>query len=382
MRFKSLFIFAASLLAYSQLAQSADVWQGQPSYPVNRQHDYSMPYQVSAGYPQSGKRADRFNAYQNRPFAAPGNYRFRNWDLDRENRAKQQYKQVPVDRPQRAVSYWGGNPVRQLAPAVGRSTSADYTNRPALRRTYQPQRMAYAPAQYRFRPLQKRAPLVSQPRLKYRPMQVEIPQHVRFRPLNPVAQTRLGHNQENRYRHMWPQPNSYAQQQPGYAYPVQSMQRNRYVYNYNYPEARDWRSNYNAWQAPAPQPIVPSPMAMPGYVWRAPAPRFRTQPLPRQMHYPSAYPRHAYNMGPYWGQNRQPGYPAYPQPMPNIYNGYSSRLPMARPQWQAPANRYSGTDWYDGQHDGEGAWYQLASRNQPTVSQHWSDPAGGNLATE
>jgi hypothetical protein len=55
---------------------------------------------------------------------------------------------------------------------------------------------------------------------------------------------------------------------------------------------------------------------------------------------------------------------------------------MARPQWQAPVDRYSGTDWYDGRRDGEGAWYQLANQNLPAVSQRWNDPAGDNLATE
>jgi hypothetical protein len=380
MRFKSLFIFATSLLAYSQLAQSADVWQGQPSYPASSQHHYGMAPQAFTRYPQTSNSRGRISAFENRSVAYPGNYRFRDWGDGRTNQTSR-HSQVPAVRSPRAVSYWGGNPVSQGNPVAGMSPRAGYPDQPSrLRQTYQPPRMAYAQPQYRFRPLQKRSPIKSQPRLKYRPMQVEIPQHVRFRPLNPVAQTRPGHTQESRYRRMWPQPNHYALQQPGYYNPVQSWQRDRYAYNYPY--ARGWRPNDNAWRAPAPQPIVPSPMAMPGYAWSAPVPRFRPQPLPRQMHYPPAYPRHVHNMGPYWAPNRQTGYPVHPQPVPDVYNRYSSRLPMARPQWQPPVNRNRGTDWYDGRRDGEGAWYQLAKRNLPAVSQRWSDPAGDNLPME
>lgn len=377
MRFRSLFILSTSLLVISQLVQSAEVWQGRPFYPAsNQQHYFAMASQVNPAYTQASHNLVRHNAYENRPMAYQGDYRFREWNRGGLIQSRQRNA-----GPQGAVSYWGGNPLRQLSPAAGRNSSAGYTNQPTdSRHTYQPPGMAYAQPQYRFRPLQKRVPVEAQPRLKYRPMQVEIPQHVRFRPLNPVAQARPRHTQDNRYRQIWPQPNHYAQRQPTYNNQPQIWQGNRYVYHY--PAARGWHPDNSAWQAPVPQPMMPGPMAMPGYAWREPAPRFRPQPLPRQMYYPPAYPRHAHNRGPYWGQNRQAGYPVHPQPVPNIYNRYASRLPVARPQWQPPVDRNRGTDWYDGRRDGEGAWYQLAKRNLPAVSQRWRDPAGDDLPME
>jgi hypothetical protein len=381
MRFRGLFL-TASLLACSQLAQSADVWQGQPSYPANSQYYYGQASRVLPGYPQAGNSEYRFNAYENLPAVSPGNYRFRDLNSGRTNQANQR-TQVPAAKSQRSVSYWGGNPVHQGNTAAGTALRYDYPGQSVQsHQAYQPPGMAHASPQYRFRPMQKRVPVETRSRLKYRPMQVEIPQHVRFRPLNPVAQTRQRPAQSNRYQQMWQQPNHYVLQQPGFPTHAQPWPRDRYVYNY--PHARGWYPNNNAWWAPAPQPMMPMPMAMPGYAWREPAPRFRPQPQSqsRQIYYPPVYRRYPQSPQPYWAQNRFAGYPVRPYPAPTIYNRYPARLPMARPQWQAPVDRYSGTDWYDGQRDGEGAWYKLANRNLPAVSQRWSDPAGDNLATE
>jgi hypothetical protein len=308
-----------------------------------------------------------------------GRYRFRDWPDRRSNQIPHHASPARA-KVARSISYWGGNPVHQRQP-VPESTHYSAMGYPdqttGFNTAYQPGEVAYSSQRYRFRPMQDRMPVEPRASTQYRPMQVEIPQHYRFRPLQSVAQNRPRPAREYRSHQMRWRPFNAAVQPPRQYGHVAPWPRHRYAYNY--PGRMEWRPYDNGRRVMAPYPSIPSPAAMPSYVWRGPAHPMGPQFSSRQRHYPPANRRFRQPPRPYWTYRPIP-YPTNPYVGAPRIAHYPA--PLARPEWQRQANRSSGTDWYDGRHDGEGAWYQLAKSSMPAVSQRWDDPGSEILPAE
>ncbi|MES9992935.1 MAG: hypothetical protein ABW098_13335 [Candidatus Thiodiazotropha sp.] len=233
---------------------------------------------------------------------------------------------------------------------------------------------------YRFRPMERIERRATPPRLTYRPLQIEIPNNYVYRPL------RVNKGAHRVERKTPPKPA--VADRTGYGYrnygaPVQGLPQpyllpDRYLarhYNYRPPaSAARYPGNY----ARAMGYPVPRGAYLPRYAANQPFNSYRFRPLPRRpdreryrfrgpqvpryavnpYHYPPTYPQlppaHAYA---YRDRPSSIGYP---------YPGIEQA--MQRPT--AP-NPY-GTNWYDGEADGEGAWYKLAGEQVwPRVS-HFS----------
>ena len=385
MRYRNLLVFALTILGLPQTALSVGGWTDQSVYT-----DYSKGRYAFDSYrsPAPVNRYTPVRGYQSRadhlyPLPFHENYRFRAWDGGRKVSQQGGKTHLPRIAPGRSVSYWGGIPENRMRPVVPVNQEQDSTMHRDMQQQsrtrsmyHQPEVSGYSSEQYRFRPLQRvRAP-ESQGKLKYRPMQVHIPEQARFRPLNPVARSKPYPVRANLYRHDMPRPYGTAGYWPRYDVYPQPAPTGRYVYNY--PDGRHLPS-FNQRRAPRQQNMAPARSVMPRYARRDSSQvRFRPLPPPRNTAFqPGRLPRFAqrrFTQPPSWSRNRPGGYPLYPYPAPTTVARQWPPAPMVyRPQWQPPVTAHQRTDWYDGRGDGEGAWYQLASRSMPAVSQRWSD---------
>lgn len=386
MRFKTLMVLAIGILGLPQVVQSANGWSD-PSASMN---SYVSRY-GAAVYAEQPAYHGRFRPvtpqrHQTHPQAQ---YRFRAWERGNASQPQPNQKtHTPVARPAQAVSYWGGNPAARMRP-VTRSTVGTPPRQHVERRLRPMSGTAHVlpqvaassgNAQYRFRPLRQES--LSQPagQLRYRPIQVKIPEQAIFRPLNPVARS-MPPVQNSRQQYFMPPPvlpypsaDVRTQRHPYSAQPIPS---GRFVYNY--PDQRRW-SGYGPWTAYGPNRDVYNRPAVPRYAQMPARPlNFRPQPAFRAEVRPPAYrpyrfaqhnlmrpnQRHTYNPG--WRSR-------YPYPVPNyaVRHQHQPVLLGARPQWQPVRSADRSTDWYDGRGDGNGAWYQLVKNTGPAVTQQWS----------
>jgi hypothetical protein len=288
--------------------------------------------------------------------------------------------------------FTGGHPSAATAPAspgaasMGRYRSASWPSGPGfapadpMARAWQGGgrfRSSYPPG-YRFRPLPPARPGDVVQQVRYRPLQIRIPDRYVFRPLKPAAPR------------VPPMPARMASRDPGmanpwaggvygrhYGNPYRPVFNNRFSPVRSFPVA-PWAGGVNAYRPPYPVP--PQRATAPAYARAAnPMPRFRPWPRPR------------------WAYTPPPGYiPGYVQP--RAYPGVPpGRRDMRWRRWQpgtgrdyreqrvqVPAlsraipNPYD-TDWYDGRGDVDGAWYRLTLESSPVVSQSWTPlpaPAG------
>ncbi len=387
MKYQGWMLLFAGLIAGPQWAVGAEAWGTPAAYPqAVVSHGVGAPAssRFSSYTPPVDRAAIPRYAEMAAPMRAQG-FRFRPWDGVNSSHMPQ-----PAVFPRRAApSYWGGTPVSGgpgIVPSVAAENVQQPWNRfaPGWRPSEPPagnisRRMANTPwsAQgYRFRPL----PPARQNRLdrpvRYRPLQVQIPDRYVFRPLNPVARTA-------------PAP---ASQRPAWSYPpvAYSMGRNGYSPYVAVPPG-SWYPNVYSVPAYAASPWGGMPPAygqpmrrMPNQYFRPPvyaqdmktAPRFRpVQPQRRDytnrrgygQRYARQHPawrRPAIAPAPYWADQRRSPFYAY-----SPY-GLDQRTAQRPPIPSARLNRY-GTDWYDGRGDGEGAWYRLAVEAAPAVSQSW-----------
>jgi hypothetical protein len=226
---------------------------------------------------------------------------------------------------------------------------------------------------YRFRPL----PTVRQARTetapRYRPLQLQIPDRYVFRPLNSVTRSAAPRR---------PQPP--AALYPPVVYPMAGGGYHPYAYTPGYP------GFYHPYAAGF---YTSAP-------WQGIAPVYRQpQRVPLQAAYPAAVAQgiqHRPRFRPWayrgrgWDRSSRRGYgqryarrhsvrqypltaPAwtYQHRAPNAAHpgyGFGGRTVQRPPSPPARLNRH-GTDWYDGQGDGEGAWYRLVMESAPAVSQ-------------
>ncbi|MCU7845498.1 MAG: hypothetical protein KZQ93_16845 [Candidatus Thiodiazotropha sp. (ex Monitilora ramsayi)] len=383
MRYRNLLVFAVTILGLPQTALSVDGWANQSIYTDDSKGRYAFDSYRS---PAPINRHAPVRGYQSRadylyPSPSHENYRFRAWDRGRMS-PQSGNNRMPRMAPDKSVSYWGGIPVNRVRPVVSvkreqESTQYRDVQQSRIRSTYhQPDVSGYSPGQYRFRPLHRVKAPESHGRLKYRPMQVHIPDQARFRPLNPVARTKPYPVRTAQYRRDLPRPYSTAGYWPRYDIYPQPAPTGRYVYSY--PAGRHW-PGFNPRREPWQQHMAPAQSVMSGYARRDSSQvRFRPQPTPRNTAFqPGRLPRFAqrrFTQPPNWSKNRPRGYHLYPYPAPTTVARQWPPAPMGyRPQWQPPVTAQQRTDWYDGRGDGEGAWYQLTSRSMPVVTQRWSD---------
>ncbi|MEW8662738.1 MAG: hypothetical protein AB2557_09830 [Candidatus Thiodiazotropha sp.] len=244
---------------------------------------------------------------------------------------------------------------------------------------------------YRFRPMQREENRAAPSRWTYRPLQIDIPNHYVYRPLrvNRAANPAAGHKP----------PTPKAAHRMGYG--SRAPHPNRYGYNNLVPPAqamptpyypsRRHLTGYDNFRPLGPNPrhpgyytdvgSYPVPMgsfAPPArYAANTPFTRYRFRPL-----YRSVGERYRYQgpQAPRYAANPYVFRPLHPQlPPAQAYAGNRHWMPSAgypypgmRQAMQRPAapNRF-GTNWYDGEADGEGAWYQLAGeREWPRVSHY------------
>lgn len=386
MRFKTMMVLAIGILGLPQVVQSANGW-ADPSANMN---PYEGRYGAAMHYDQPAYHGRFRPAAPQRYQALPqAQHRFRAWGRASTNQPQPNQKtHTPRVHPAQSVSYWGGNPAARMRPVTRPAMEApprqhvDRRLRPMSGTAHAlPQVAGYSGnAQYRFRPLRQET--LSQPtgQLRYRPIQVKIPEQAIFRPLNPVAKS-MPPAQIPRQQHFMPPPVlPYPSADVGtqrYPYSAKPMPSGRFVYNY--PDQRRW-SGYRPWTTYGPERGVYNRSAVPRYAQMPTRPlNFRPQPvLGAEMRSPAYRPyrfaqhnlvrpnqRHTYNPG--W-RSRYP----YPAPHYAIRHQYQPVFLGARPQWQPVRSANRRTDWYDGRGDGDGAWYQLVKNTGPVVTQQWS----------
>ncbi len=284
-------------------------------------------------------------------------YRFRPW-----SEAERSRQHAPPNSRASSVPPWGGYAGMRSAPGQ--------TTRVAPR--------------YRFRPLapQPRSAPPQPQGYVYRPMQIEIPGQYVYRPLNPVKQA-------PRPSYRPPLPTGFPRYagRPrvpgGYAYPrypayypqppmgLRTQPQSRYVYGNPYmgprfrpqPAADRYVAHYSRpYQGPIPgyanreRRMRPLPGYPQRYVWRPWGEPHPSRGYGSQSGYPGRYDT-AMRERPVWEPRGLPQAVAPVTPNP----GAASRRMVQ--------NRY-GVDWYDGQTDGDGAWYKLVENKEwPRVSQ-------------
>lgn len=369
MRYQSWMLLIAGLFTLPHLAFSAGAW-GVPEA-------YSKEYATSAGI--------RPESTSLRPYSVPTQhiklphyaemaaqmraqgYRFRPLDRASPSREHKQgrYPQQP------ARSYRGGMP-----PEGWRATARERVAVQVPQSRYPWQMGQHWSTQgYRFRPLPPARQARVERTIRYRPLQLQIPERYVFRPLNPVAPAAapmryrppaapyppLGYTMAGRgFRpHAYDPYNlrthaSYAvpphAPAPSSAVAPVSRQSQRMSLRTAYPwaDARDMSRmpRFRPWSY-AGRNRNDRWIYAPSYARRSPA-----------WHYPTPVQL------PAWAYQHRP--PLYSQP---TYGSaaYTEQRPTVPP---TRLNRY-GADWYDGRGDGEGAWYRLALETTPDVSPSW-----------
>ena len=399
MKMTSMVLLGAAILYMPQVAVSAGGMQ-------TRADGSRFTYRpLPATYPQppANGRPD-YRAYPQWRYARPDRtaYRFRPWDGD-ERRTQSAFRPVAPAPAPGFVSYWGGLPVNHAR--LPRHPANTQSRMSGPRGAAYPGWMPPVPVAsaehyrapgYRFRPMQAASPPGQDGRLVYRPLQVNIPEHYIFRPLNPLRHTSVPAAVAQRQFHA---PEAYpampypamsypamsypdAQFRPFNPYPVRPWPMNRYAYG-GYPAP--W-GGYAAVPQPWPAPAWATPRVTPMppyYAHGMGAPeRFPPRPEP--------FPERARNDGYYrFAQRGMMPPPRYTYGAPDWrYQPYRqrSRMPYpddARMAFRPPGpparlNPY-GVDWYDGRGDGDGAWYKLPQGSWPAVTQRW-DEGGSTLS--
>ncbi|MEJ2590693.1 MAG: hypothetical protein P8178_04690 [Candidatus Thiodiazotropha sp.] len=391
MKMTSMVLLGAAILYLPQVAVSAGGMQ-------TRADGSRFTYRpLPAAYPQppANHRPD-YRAYPQWRYGRPDRaaYRFRPWDGD--ERAQAAFRPAaPAAAPAAAsVSYWGGLPVnhaRFVRPPAYPQNRMSGPRGAAYPGWMPPASVAsaerYRAAGYRFRPLPGATPPGQEGRLVYRPLQVKIPEHYIFRPLNPLRHTSVPAAVAQRQLQA---PEAYpampypdARFRSFNPYPAQPWPMNRYAYR-GYPAPWDgYAAAPRPW--PAPAWAMPRVTPMPPYYARGMGSpeRFppRPAPFPRERARNDGYyrfaqrgmmppPRYTYG-SPDW--RYQPYRQRSRMPYPD-----AGRMAFRPPRTPARLNPY-GVDWYDGRGDGDGAWYKLPQESWPAVSQRWEDDAGSSL---
>lgn len=237
-------------------------------------------------------------------------------------------------------------------------------------------------SRYRFRPMEVREEINPPPRWTYRPAQIEIPNHYVYRPIkakrasNSVDHRRLAAPVPpaiEGYGYTAPRPGMIAPGSP----PIRYLP-NRYLPGYNPAWQARWNPGYQGYRADIAGYPAQRRVAAPRYTANMPVSRYRFRPLnqPGPQAYPYPGERARYAANPYFATPGQARYMSgQPYPYPWYRYGMPPRVPptpaMARAGWRPLMPNPYGVDWYDGQADGEGAWYKLAEQQQwPRVSQH------------
>lgn len=383
MKMTSWVLLGACTLCLPQYAVSANGWAVQQSYADTMAY---QPPRTFSSSPDYGRPAYRPMRQWQREIPSRSQYRFRPLEGDnRQGRVSVNRVDAPVAPAARSVSYWGGAPAARgrfaNRPASGNGRIADrmsHAYRPWARPLPVRAGNPYQSSQYRFRPMEKAQFARDYRQPQYRSLQVQIPAHYVFRPLNPIRRSAAPAVSQRAYRAPYPyMPYPNAGYRPVYPYPVQPLPMSRYAYGGGYPTEAGWYGAAPAISAPGWR--TPYRPAMPPYYAQgmgSPA-RFRAlpEPLPgtsaRRNGYPGPAhrqmvppPRYTYE-SPYWRWHYRPlpqtsGYPAA---------GQTAFRPVRSPE---RLNRF-GTDWYDGRGDDEGAWYKLTSESLPAVTQQWAD---------
>ncbi len=378
MRYRGWMLVLAGLMAAPQVGVSGESWPGRyadaGSYaPVASDLTTTQRYRP---YAQTRVPAYPYPAADRQRPASTPQFRYRPWEGPAPR-----YPQPATATPGWSMpSYWGGVPSASTPPDRFRPVPASPyrlatvpdTRYAEARRDYHRMPIAAgagAPQRYRFRP-QDEAPVASGNGVyRYHALPMQIPDHYVYRPLNPVAKA-------SRVR---PAP------MPDYAYRTGYEGWNRYAaqpyrllppppWPYQPAMAGPWPTPEQAvvTSAPAPWWTPPAPGYPPAYVFNGYRPSPSPNPYPvagRQAMPPPAYnKRYARRWSP---PSPPPGYTHWQRPTPPM--PYPARAGWERTaQLPAPppvrVNRY-GTDWYDGQGDGEGAWYRLTLETAPTLTQ-------------
>ncbi len=380
MRYRGWMLVFAGLLAAPQVGVSGQAWPGRYS----DTGDYvRSTLDLSAGqryrpYAQTPVPAYPYTLADWQRPASPPRFRYRPWEAPAPR-----YPQPVATPPGRSTaSYWGGVPAASTPPdrfrpmmvspswtapagdpRYAESTDNETRRMPALAGAGELQR-------YRFRPREEAPMPPGNGGYRYHSLPMQIPDHYVYRPLNPVARA------------------SHARTAPA-------------------PEVADRWSGRDSWNRFAAQPygfVPPTPWPYPpvmNRLWTTPQPYPVSAYRPplwmpsASGYYPPAYAANGYWPNPYSRPlaNRQPvplsaynrRYAQYWAPPPSQPYGYPRRQwPMppapywAHDGWQRTArlpspppvgvNRF-GTDWYDGQGDGEGAWYRLTLDSAPALTQ-------------
>ena len=389
MRYPGWMLLIAGLMAVPQWTYSAEGWrttaynqQGFVLRPINAPIDSRFPANAPWVRGPAMPHYDSMGA----PLQAQG-YRFRPWDGPGSSRGGQR---PTYPRPYTA-SYWGGGPVSALPVSVPRPPAvvADHPLRhrvpvwgPAQSHlNYAPENLGAAPwsgRKYRFRPMPQTRPTQGDRLVRYRPLEVRIPERYVFRPLNPIARS-AAPLPPPRVAPFYA-PGVYPPVYNGYS-PEAPVLVGRYAPNHvatPYAAMPDVRSPAQRWAWRTPMPAAPAPAYVQGV---NPQARFR----PESRHgrgsierwdsggrYVRHLPgwRYPYpSSSPYWAQHSRPARYALPG------YGFDGSVAQRPPVAPRRLNRY-GTDWYDGRGDGDGAWYRLAVETAPPVSQAWETGPG------
>jgi hypothetical protein len=372
MRYQTWLLLFAGLVSVPQLAFSGGVWsQAAPARDGWQAGAYPMPVQPTGARTAVPRFAD-----QGARLRAAG-YRFRPWEGPAPGNGSYQVnprRQMPV------AAYSADRPVWRPTAQVGKPRPASVPVwRPPVPSdvgmTYPAAGGFSAPVPssgggYRFRPVDttKRAQVQNAPR--YRPVQVRIPEGYVFRPLNPVARTAPRQTAQSAPGFTPAYSSAAIGNWPGYAYsPWQYQAYRPYPHHFAAPlprfeQAAAYPDPRWAVYPPYPAAYAPSMRPMPGF-----RPRSRPEIVRRgavnRHSYAQRYPRqqrYAPGRAYAWPQGRE-SFARYR--VPNVYGSRSVYQPPVAP---ARVNRY-GMNWYDGQGDGEGAWYRLTLNAEPTVSQ-------------
>ncbi|MEW8563308.1 MAG: hypothetical protein AB2541_14425 [Candidatus Thiodiazotropha sp.] len=244
---------------------------------------------------------------------------------------------------------------------------------------------------YRFRPMRRAENRAAPSRWTYRPLQIDIPNHYVYRPLrvNRAANAATGQNptlpkaaDRVGYGSRAPDPSQYGHHNlaaPAQAMPTPYYPPGRHLSNYNSyrpigPNTRHPGYYTDGWSNPVPQNSF-APRSR--YAAGMPFDRYRFRPLNR-----SGVERYRYRglQTPRYAANPYVFRPVYPQMPPGQANANNRNwMPhmgypypgMRQAMWRPVVPNRFGTNWYDGEADGDGAWYKLAGEPEwPRVSHY------------